>query len=64
MITDLVVWMSIVLAAVFCAAWALSPAFRVRIERPKYTFLDAVRRYDRDARGVRADAAPGPQVNG
>ena len=55
MITDLVVWTSGALAAAFCAAWAASPAFRRRIERPKYTFLDAVRRYDADTGEVGAD---------
>lgn len=55
MIADLVVWTSVALAAAFCVAWAASPAFRVRIERPKYTFLDAVRRYDADARDGAGD---------
>lgn len=52
MITDLVVWASVAFAVVFVAAWAVSPELRRWIERPKHTFLEAVRQYDRDARGT------------
>jgi hypothetical protein len=50
MISDLVVWAAVALTVAFIAGWAVSPALRSWIERPKHTFLDAVRRYDRDAR--------------
>lgn len=58
MITDLVVWASVVLAAAFVVAWAGSPRLRAWIERPNHAFLDAVRRYDRDTRGEREQTRP------
>jgi hypothetical protein len=51
MIADLIVLGSLVLAAAFVAAWALSPRLRRRIERPKHRFLEDVREYDRGDRG-------------
>lgn len=50
-IADLIVWSTVGLTLAFVTAWALSPALRARIERPKHQFLDAVRGYDRAARG-------------
>ncbi|MGD9903928.1 MAG: hypothetical protein AB7U83_10695 [Vicinamibacterales bacterium] len=58
MITDLVVWTSVALAAAFVVAWACSPRLRAWIERPSQVFLDAVRRYDRDTRGEREQTRP------
>lgn len=50
MISALIVWGTVIGSGVFVAAWALSPALRTWIERPKYGFLDAVQEYDRAAR--------------
>jgi hypothetical protein len=46
MIVDLVVAAALLLALAFVGAWALSPDFRARIERPKYRFRDAAADYD------------------
>lgn len=46
MITDVIVYAACVLTGVFVLAWAVSPALRAWIERPKYQFLENVRRYD------------------
>jgi hypothetical protein len=60
-ITDIIVWSSVGLAAAFVAAWALSPDLRAWIERPKYRFLDAVQGYDRpDQPPVSAQEHPIP----
>jgi hypothetical protein len=48
MITDLIVYSAGGLTLAFVVAWAASPALRAWIERPKYQFLENVRRYDRD----------------
>jgi hypothetical protein len=45
-ITDAIVLSSIVLTGAFVAAWLRVPGLRAWIERPKYQFQDAVRRYD------------------
>jgi len=58
MITDLVVWASVALAAAFVVAWAVSPRLRAWIERPSQAFVDAVRRYDRDTRAERERTTP------
>lgn len=50
MITDVIVWGSAGFTLAFVAAWALSPALRAWIERPKFTFLDEVEGYDRACR--------------
>lgn len=50
MITDIIVVASVGLGAAFVVAWLLSPDLRVWIERPKYRFLDSVRRYDQVTR--------------
>ncbi|MEP7116170.1 MAG: hypothetical protein ABI880_01205 [Acidobacteriota bacterium] len=55
MISDLIVWASVALAAVFVAAWAASPALRAWIERPKHRFLEAAQGYDAAAS---ADSPP------
>lgn len=49
MITDLIVYSAGALTLVFVAAWAVRPDLRAWIERPKYQFLENVRRYDRGA---------------
>lgn len=46
MITDLIVYSAGALTLAFVLAWAVSPALRAWIERPKYQFLENVRRYD------------------
>ena len=46
MITDIIVLASAAASVAFVVAWALRPALRAWIERPKYHFLDAARRYD------------------
>lgn len=61
MISDLVVWSSVALTLLFVAAWAISPALRAWIERPKHQFLDDVQAYDRTAGGTaRGQEAPTP----
>jgi hypothetical protein len=50
MIEGLIVWASVTFAVVFVAAWAVSPALRARIERPKHHFLESARQYDAAAR--------------
>jgi hypothetical protein len=59
-ISDLIVWSSVALALAFVAAWAASPALRAWIERPKHRFLDAVQRYDHEARA--GGTPPGPHT--
>lgn len=46
MITDLIVVAACGFTGAFVVAWAASPALRAWIERPKYQFLENVRRYD------------------
>lgn len=46
MITDLIVVLSILLAAAFSVAWLARPGLRARIERPKYRFQENVKHYD------------------
>lgn len=46
MISDLIVWASVAFAVIFTAAWAVSPALRAWIERPKHHFLESARQYD------------------
>ena len=48
---EIIVGMSLLLAAVFVAAWATRPEFRTWIERPKEHFQDALRQYDRARHG-------------
>jgi hypothetical protein len=48
MITDLIVFGSLLFALAFVAAWAVSPKLRARIETPKHRFQAAVSDYDRD----------------
>jgi hypothetical protein len=40
---DVLVFSAIVCALAFTLAWALSPALRKRIERPKYRFQERLR---------------------
>ena len=46
MITGLIVWAACGLTGAFVLAWLVSPTLRAWIERPKYQFLENVRRYD------------------
>jgi hypothetical protein len=47
MMTDIIVYLSLGMTTVFVIAWAVRPDFREWIERPKHTFLESVRRYDK-----------------
>jgi hypothetical protein len=49
MITDFIVYCAGALTLAFVVAWILRPDLRAWIERPKYQFLENVRRYDRGA---------------
>lgn len=49
---DVIVFGSLIFAAVFALVWLLSPDVRAWLEQPKFHFQEATRRYDRDA-GVR-----------
>lgn len=51
MMTDLIVFGSVALAAAFIVAWWLRPDLRAWIERPKYEFQDALQDYDRGRAG-------------
>ncbi len=48
MLIDLIVGSAVLLAGGYCVCWLCSPALRARIERPKYTFLEQVRRQQPD----------------
>ncbi|MEY3661185.1 MAG: hypothetical protein ACO280_11395 [Pseudohongiellaceae bacterium] len=48
MLIDLIVGSAVLLAVGYCGCWICSPALRARIERPKYTFLEQVRRQQPD----------------
>lgn len=60
MISDLVVWSSVALTLAFTVAWALSPALRAWIERPKHEFVAAVQAHEH---GVRAAAGKESQAS-
>jgi hypothetical protein len=45
---DIIVFVVAVFTAGFLLAWAISPALRTWLERPKYNFDSNVRRYDGD----------------
>jgi hypothetical protein len=47
MITDVIVLASVAFAVAFAAAWLVSPALRAWIERPKHSFHESAREYDR-----------------
>jgi hypothetical protein len=47
MITDLIVLGAVLFTVAFIAAWAVSPALRAWIERPKHRFHDQTTDYDR-----------------
>lgn len=49
-ITDIIVVASALSAVAFIVAWIRRPDLRTRIERPKYTFLEGLERYDRQSR--------------
>ena len=58
MITDLIVLASVLFTAAFIAAWAVSPALRAWIERPKDRFHDRTTDYDQSQQreaGVRQE---------
>ena len=40
---DILVFVAMACAVAFVIAWAVSPALRVRIERPKYRFQERLR---------------------
>jgi hypothetical protein len=44
---ELIVGLSVALALIFVATWAIHPGFRAWIERPKEQFQDALQQYDR-----------------
>jgi hypothetical protein len=44
--TDFIVYSACALTAAFVLAWAVSPALREWIERPKHQFLENVRRWE------------------
>jgi hypothetical protein len=46
---DVIVFGSMMFAAVFALVWLVRPNVRARLEQPKFQFQDATRRYDRDA---------------
>lgn len=46
MITALIVYGTIAMAAVYCVAYVRSPTLRMRIEAPKYHVLKQLRAYD------------------
>ena len=48
---ELIVGLSVALAVIFVAMWAIHPGFRAWIERPKEQFQDALRQYDRAQHG-------------
>lgn len=55
MIIDIIIVMSIALAAAFVVAWVLRPALRSRIEAPKHTFQAELRAYNRGVCETRED---------
>ena len=46
---DVIVFGSLVFAAMFVVVWLLSPDVRAWLEQPKFLFHHATRRYDRVA---------------
>jgi hypothetical protein len=46
---DVIVFGSLIFAALFVLVWLLSPGIRAWLEQPKFLFHDATRRYDRHA---------------
>jgi hypothetical protein len=59
MIATFIVVSSLVLAALFFAAWLFKPDFRRRVEDPKYSFQEQVERYNRDCQATRKAVAGG-----
>jgi len=47
MISNLVVFSSLLLAAWFTLQYIFKPGLRERVEQPKYAFLEQLSRYDR-----------------
>lgn len=45
---DMIVWLAVLFAVLFFAAWLISPRLRRWIERPKYRFQADLQRYDRE----------------
>jgi hypothetical protein len=43
---DAVVLIAVICAIAFVVAWAVSPALRVRVERPKYRFQERLKKYE------------------
>ncbi len=46
MITAIIVFSSVALAAVFTIAWLTNPALRQQIEHPKHCFQDQLEQYN------------------
>jgi hypothetical protein len=57
-ISAVVIMVSVALAGAFTLAWLLSRSLREAIERPKHSFQDQLRRYDRQCREHRPAPAP------
>jgi hypothetical protein len=57
MITDAIVYASVLLCLAFAGVWLLRPDLRSWIERPKHRFQDLVERYDREHAGGGAPRA-------
>lgn len=49
MISNLIVFSTLILGALFTLLYMLSPQFRARVEQPKYTFLEQLSMYDKKA---------------
>jgi uncharacterized membrane protein YciS (DUF1049 family) len=43
---DVVVLIAVICAVAFVVAWAVSPALRARIERPKFRFQERLKHYE------------------
>ena len=59
MIATFIVVSSLLLAALFIAAWLLKPEFRRRIEDPKYRFQQQLERYNEECQTTREASAGG-----
>ena len=47
MISNLIVFSTLILGALFTLLYLLRPQFRARVEQPKYAFLEQLSMYDR-----------------
>ena len=46
MITTIIVWGSLICAALYCGAWLISQRLRQQIEQPKHQFQHQVQHFD------------------